>query len=157
MMSGDQPPEGGADPEPDMQPDTNGRPGVGDATMRVVILCVAGSAVAMTLLALLAFGVRSALGVALGGAIATANLYVFARIVDAFLSRRGRTAPWTIIAMLKLVVLLGGVWLILKSDLVSGLALVVGYASLVVGITLGTLFGPKPPEDDGGRAPGDSG
>ena len=55
-------------------------------------------------------------------------------------------APWAVIAVLKLVVLLGGVWLLLRSGLVSGLSLAVGYSSLILGITLGTLFGPKPPD-----------
>ncbi|WP_437674356.1 ATP synthase subunit I [Sorangium sp. So ce131] len=128
-----------------------------DATLRAVLRWVAGTAVALSVAGLLAYGARAALGVALGGAIATANLYVFARIVDAFLSRRGRTASWTLIAIVKLTGLMGGVWLILKSGTVSGLALMVGYASLVVGITLGTLFGPKPPEDEGGTPPGASG
>lgn len=132
-------------------------PGGFDATMRSVLLWVAGSAVVMTLVALVAFTPRSALGVALGGAIATVNLYVFARVVDAFLSRRGHTAPWAVIAVLKLFALMGGVWLILKSGVASGVSLMIGYASLVVGITLGTLFGPKPPEDEDGSAPSDRG
>jgi hypothetical protein len=94
------------------------------------------------------FGWRSALGVLVGGLLATANLAIFARIGQAFIARKGRTAPWGAIAMIKLVALFGGVWLILKSDLVSGLALAVGYASLPVGITVGSLFGPKPDDDE---------
>ncbi|WP_437633129.1 ATP synthase subunit I [Sorangium sp. So ce854] len=130
---------------PRREPDTEEPPGVGDATMRAVLRWVAGTAAVLSVAGLLAYGVRAALGVAIGGAIATANLYVFARIVDAFISRRGHTVSWTVIAMVKLGALMGGVWLILKSEAVSGLALMVGYASLVVGISLGTLFGPKPP------------
>jgi hypothetical protein len=121
-----------------------------DDTMRAVVLSVAGSAAVMALIALVWRDARAALGVAIGGAIATANLYVFARIGVAFIARRGRTAPWAVIAVLKLLVLLGGVWLILKSGVVSPLALAIGYSSLVVGITLGTLFGPKPPDPDAG-------
>lgn len=154
-MSADQWPEDdGTSPEP--QPEDEGPPGVGDAAMRTVLLWVAGSAAVMTVLALLSFSVRVALGVAIGGAIATANLYVFARIGDAFISRRGRTSSWTLIAIVKLVALIGAVWLILKNDTVPSLALAVGYSSLVVGITLGTLFGPKPP-NDGDAMPGDRG
>ena len=119
-----------------------------DETMRAAILCVGGSAAVATVIAALVYGGRAALGVAIGGAIATANLYVFARIGQAFIGQRGRTAPWAVIAVLKLGALLFGVWFILKSGIVSGLALTIGYSSLVVGITLGTLFGPKPPEGD---------
>ncbi|AGP41168.1 ATP synthase subunit I [Sorangium cellulosum] len=137
---------------PHEEPDADGPPGVGDATMRAVLRWVAGTAAVLAVAALLAYGVRAALGVGIGGAIATANLYVFARIVDAFLSRRGHTVSWTLIAIIKLLGLMGGVWLVLKSELVSGVALMVGYASLVVGISLGTLFGPKPPAD--GAPPG---
>ncbi len=39
-----------------------------------------------------------------------------------------------------------GVWIILRSGLVSGLSLAAGYAALPFGITVATLFGPKPPE-----------
>ncbi|WP_437295794.1 ATP synthase subunit I [Sorangium sp. So ce426] len=141
----------GSDP-PHEEPDAEERPGVGDATMRSVLRWVAGTAAVLSVAALLAYGTRAALGVCIGGAIATVNLYVFARIVDAFLSRRGHTVSWTLIAMIKLLGLMGGVWLLLKSEVVSGVALMVGYASLVVGITLGTLFGPKPPAD--GSPPG---
>ncbi|WP_434043717.1 MULTISPECIES: ATP synthase subunit I [Sorangium] len=136
----------GGDP-PHREPDAEEQPGVGDATMRAVLRWVAGTAAVLSVAGLLAYGVRAALGVAIGGAIATANLYVFARIVDAFISRRGHTVSWTVIAMVKLTALMGGVWLILKSEAVSGVALMVGYASLVVGISLGTLFGPKPPAE----------
>jgi len=119
-----------------------------DGAMRAALISVAGAALVMTLGALAAYGARAALGVAIGGAIATANLFVFAKVGEAFISRRGRTAPWAVIAVLKLFALLGGVWLILRSQIVSPLALTFGYASLIVGITLGTLFGPKPPPDE---------
>jgi hypothetical protein len=109
----------------------------------------------MTAVAAVGFGARAALGVAIGGAIATANLYVFARIGDAFISGRGRVVPWAVIAVLKLGALLGGVYFILRSGIVSGLALTIGYSSLVVGTTFGTLFGPKPPEGEGDPGGGD--
>jgi hypothetical protein len=119
-----------------------------DATMKSAILCVAGSAALMAVIALIAFGARSALGVGLGGVIATVNLYVFARIGEAFISRGGKTGPWAIIGMLKLGGLFCVVWLILRSEIVPTLALVMGYSSLIVGIAAGTAFGPKPPEEE---------
>jgi hypothetical protein len=117
-----------------------------DAPMKAAIWTVAGTAVVLSGGAALGFGARAALGVAVGGVLATLNLLVFARIGQAFLSKKGNTAPWAIIAVVKLVGLLGGVWLILKNGYVSGLALTIGYGSLPIGITLGSLFGPKPPE-----------
>jgi hypothetical protein len=120
---------------------------LGDASMRAMVIAVFACGVAFALFALPFFGGRAALGVAIGGALATANLAVFARLGDAFIARRGNTVPWTVVALLKLVFLFGGVWMILTSDIVSGLALAAGYGALPVGITLGSLFGPKPPED----------
>ena len=49
--------------------------------------------------------------------------------------------------LVKLVFLFGGVFLLIKNDIVSGIALAVGYGAMPLGITLGTLFGPKPPDD----------
>jgi len=117
--------------------------------MRAAIWSVCISAGALTFAALAVFGGRAALGVAFGGAIASANLVVFVRVVQAFLGQRTRaqTVPWAALVMLKLILLFGGVWLILKSGIVDPLALAVGYGALPLGITLGTLFGPKPPDD----------
>lgn len=120
---------------------------LGDATMRAALLSVLTVGLAITVGSAAFAGWRFAAGAAIGGAMATANLAVFARLGDAFLGGKGKAAPWAIVAMLKLVFLFGGIWLILKSELVSGLSLAIGYAALPVGITLGSLFGPKPPED----------
>jgi hypothetical protein len=119
---------------------------VGDATMRAALLSVLTVGLAITVGSAAFAGLRFAAGAAIGGALATANLAVFARLGDVFLGGKGKAAPWGVIAMLKLVFLFGGVWLILKSELVSGISLAIGYAALPVGITLGSLFGPKPPE-----------
>lgn len=129
--------------------DKRDKPGAVDAGMRAALFGVIGSAAALSLGALALAGPRAALGVAIGGAIAPLNLWVFAQVGEAFLSRRGRTAPWAAIGVIKLVVLLGGVWLILRSGVASGLSLIVGYGALPLGITVGTLFGPKPSEEPG--------
>jgi len=125
------------------------REGKLDGPMRAALIGVVGAAVLLSLGALAAAGGRFALGVAIGGALAPLNLWVFAQVGEAFLSRKGRTAPWAAIAVVKLIVLMGGVWLILRSGIASGLSLALGYAALPMGITVGTLFGPKPPDDDG--------
>lgn len=118
-----------------------------DKTLQAAVRTVAATAGVVTIGAMIIAGLRFGLGVAAGGIIAVVNLIVLARIVQAFLGKKGNTAPWAIIAVLKLFLLLGGVWLILKSGVVSGLALVVGYMSLPVGAVVASLFGPKPPED----------
>ena len=118
-----------------------------DRTLRAAVQYVAATAVVFTIGAMLFADIRFGLGVLSGGVIAVVNLIVLARIVQAFLGKKGNTAPWAIIAVLKLFFLLAGVYLILKSGLVSGLALVIGYMSLPTGVVIASLFGPKPPED----------
>jgi hypothetical protein len=113
--------------------------------MRFSLLCVAGTAAVVAAIAFAAFDVRTGLGALLGGLLATANLWIMARVAAAFIAQRG-TTPWAAIAAIKLLVLLGAVWLVLKSGVVPPLSLVLGYASLPIGITVGSLFGPKPPE-----------
>ncbi|UQA60995.1 ATP synthase subunit I [Polyangium aurulentum] len=118
-----------------------------DASMRAALLGVIGSAVVLTVGAYAVMGRQAAQGVAIGGGLAAINLLVFAVIGEAVVARRGRTSPWAAVGMLKLVALLGVVWLILRSGIASGLSLAVGYGALPMGITLGSLFGPKPPEE----------
>ena len=122
--------------------------GLGDAPMRAAIISVFASGLCFALVGLAVFGARTGLGVLLGGLIASANLWVFSRVVRAFLDKRGNTAPWAVIAVLKMVFLFGGVWLLLQSGVVSAMALAMGYAALPLGVTLASLFGPSPPETD---------
>lgn len=117
-----------------------------DPAMRSAVMCVAICAGILGIGALLLYGFREALGVLIGGAIATANLVVFARLGRALLDPKAAKGVWFLIAMLKVVVLFGGVWLLMKHDVVSGLALAVGYGSLPLGITIGTLAAPKAPD-----------
>jgi hypothetical protein len=133
-----------ADDEPAEQDDKSMRSAV--ISVFVIGLCfgIAGFALA---------GVRTGLGVTLGGLMAGLNLLVFAKVGDAFVSRRGNAAPWGVVALLKMGLLFGGVYLILKNGYFSPLALIAGYAALPVGITVGSLFGPRPPESDGPATP----
>src|SRR4029079_10529277 len=84
---------------------------------------VALTGVVLALGSLLFAGLRFGAGVFIGGLIAAVNLIVLASIVQAFLGNKGNAAPWPIIAVLKLVFLLGGVYLLVKSGLVPVLSL----------------------------------
>jgi hypothetical protein len=119
-----------------------------DPMLHAAVRYVAGCGVALAVVALAAFDVRTAAGVLAGGLLATANLAVFVRVGEAFLTRRGNTAPWGVVAVMKLLLLFGAVWLLLRNGAVPGLALAAGYASLPLGITICSLFGPRPPDDD---------
>jgi hypothetical protein len=130
---------------PDRRPEAAG---LGDAPMRAAIVSVFLTGLCFALAGLAIFGPRAGLGVLFGGLIATANLFVFSRVVRAFLDKKGNTAPWAVIAVLKMVFLFGGVWLLLQSGIVSAMSLAMGYAALPLGVTLASLFGPAPPETD---------
>src|SRR6188508_998423 len=87
-----------------------------DRTLKAAVRTVALAGVAMAVVAAIAADLRFGGGVLIGGIIAVVNLIVLARVVQAFLDKKGNTAPWAIIAVLKLVFLLGGIYLLLKSD-----------------------------------------
>jgi hypothetical protein len=116
----------------------------GDASMRAAILSVFGCGMCFVVAGAALYGLRAGLGVLLGALLATLNLWVFARVGQAFVSRAGNTAPWSVVAVLKLVLLFGGVWVVLKTEVVSPLALAAGYAALPFGVTFASLFGPAP-------------
>lgn len=125
--------------------------GQGDAPMRAAIASVFFSGLCLALAAFAAFDVQTGFSALVGGLLATANLVVFARVGQAFMEREGNTVPWAMVAMLKLVFLFGGVWFVLKNNLVSGLGLAAGYAALPLGVTIASLFGPR--VSDAGLAP----
>jgi hypothetical protein len=118
-----------------------------DRTLRACILAVAISSAVLGFAALAFGGGRTALGVLTGGGIATLNLWALAKIASAFLSRRGPAPLWAILAFGKLLILVSGVYMLLKEGWVSGLHLAIGYAAMPIGITAGSLFA-RPPGDD---------
>lgn len=138
-----------ADEQPSEE-DREAAAGVGDGPMRASIMSVFFCGLCFGVVGFALGGLRTGLGVMLGGLIATANLWVFAKVGQAFVSRKGNTAPWGIIALLKMLLLFGGVWLILRTGAVSALSLIAGYLALPIGITVGSLFGPSPrgPSDE---------
>ena len=105
------------------------------------LFAVGAIGVALALGGLLIGGGRAGLSVAIGGALATANLWGFTKIGTAFFARRGISAPWGLIAMLKLIVLFGVVALVLRSDFASPIAFLVGYLALPIGIVVSQFFG----------------
>lgn len=115
-----------------------------DPTLRSAIRTVAITGLVLTVLGGVGFDLRTAIGVGLGALLATVNLILFVRLGEAFLAQQGKSAPWAALGGIKLLGLFAAVWLILRRGDVSALALVVGYGALPIGVTLGTLFRPKP-------------
>jgi len=97
-----------------------------DPALRTAVKTVAGSAIVLAVAALALTDARTAIGVFLGGALATANLVLFIRLGEAFLSQTGARAPWALLGFLKLLALFACVFLILRRGDISALALVVG-------------------------------
>lgn len=141
----------------DKRPPKQGGPTI-DRGMSQAIMSVAATALVLAALSGFAFGVPAALGVVAGGALATANLAFFARLVAAFLAQKGSSAPWAVLGMLKLLGLFAVAWIVLKSGMFPAIWFAVGYGSLPIGITVSTLL-KKPPEgpDEPGQPPSESG
>lgn len=114
-----------------------------DPALVAAIKGVAVCAVILTLGALVGFDGRTALGVGLGGLLATLNLIAFILIGRGFLAQKGRSAPWAIVGGIKLLALIAVGWLIIRSGIVSALSLAAGYGALPIGITMGSLFAKK--------------
>jgi hypothetical protein len=98
-------------------------------------------------LAFLIGNVRDGVGVLCGAALATVNLWAFARVAAAFLDSGGRSVSWAAVSIIKLLALLAIAYALMKRGIAAPLALALGYLALPVGIVLGQLFGPKPQSD----------
>jgi hypothetical protein len=114
------------------------------AGLRPTVIAIASTALALTLASALLAEPRATVAVAIGGVLATLNFVIFIRLVAAFVSQKGNTAPWAVLAGVKLLGLFATVYIILKRGDLPPLALAIGYGSLPVGISLGSLFKPRP-------------
>ncbi len=119
-----------------------------DSPMIAAITSVAAVGVALSLGALAVDGWSSAVGVAIGGLAATANLWMFAHIGRNVLAGGRKKRIWGLLGALKLIALFGGLYWLMSEGIVSGLALAIGYTSLPIGIALAAIVGPRPGDDD---------
>ncbi len=111
-----------------------------DSAILVSLAAVGAVAVVFALGGLFLFGAAVGLGVAVGGLVATLNLWFFAYVGRGVLSGGPRSRYWAMIAVLKILLLFGGAWLLMKSGLTSPLTLALGYGSLPLGITIGSFL-----------------
>jgi ATP synthase I subunit len=126
-----------------------------DSRLRVSIAAVAFAGAALALGGALLDGPSAGLSIGAGAALASINLWGLARIIVALLPdhRAGAEAQsragWALVAALKLGVLLGAVWLLLRESIVSPLCLLAGFLSLPIGIAIGALVSDRsaPSED----------
>jgi hypothetical protein len=112
--------------------------------LAAAFVAVAGVGALMAVTAAFVWGLRAALSVATGSAIAVSNLYVLSKTVARVMgSGAGGAGAWSILAVLKMVLLVGVVGLLLTRGLVDAMGLVVGYGSLPIGIALSALLSDK--------------
>jgi hypothetical protein len=114
-------------------------------TMRSVLVAVAASGVVISAGTAIGFDVSTAVAALVGTALAVLNLVLFSRLVGAFVSQKGQTAPWALLGMMKLVGLFACVYVLVTRGGVSAYGIALGFAALPIGITLGTLLKTKPP------------
>jgi hypothetical protein len=93
-------------------------------------------------------GGRAMLGVGIGAAVALGNLWLVGRVVRGFISGTMQ-APWGFVAAMKFALLVGGLWLLLRSGVVDLFPLVIGYGALPLGIFASQLGGSSPVRERG--------
>jgi hypothetical protein len=110
--------------------------GIRQTFIAVSILGIIGTIVALWLK-----GTVAARSVAIGAALAVANLWLLAQMVRGFLARKGTSAPWSIVAVLKFVLLFGAMYLLVRTRIVEILPCVFGFGALPIGIVLAEVLG----------------
>ncbi|MBX3131007.1 MAG: hypothetical protein KF718_30085 [Polyangiaceae bacterium] len=119
-----------------------------DDGFRRALLAVALVGVVAVVVASIVGGRTTGLSCAVGSAAAVANLWVMGRVVRGFLSGSGRL-PWALLAVTKLTVLYGGVYLLVTSGWISLLPLAIGWGALPLGIVVGGTAAPTPADQKG--------
>ncbi len=121
-----------------------------DTGMRSALWSVALCGAALTLGSPFWFDGSGAFGVALGSALAVANLWALARIVRAFI--QGAGLPWVLLAAFKLMAVLALGALVLHLGLTTVIPLAVGYGAMPLGIVFAQLA-PQPGTEPAGALP----
>jgi len=101
---------------------------------RRVLGAVGVIGIGMVMLAATFAGARAALGVAVGAAIALANLWVFDLVVRRLLAPSSSRPLWAVVAGVKFCALVCGTFLVLDRGLLPLLPLAIGYGALPLGI-----------------------
>jgi hypothetical protein len=124
-----------------------------DPRMQAAIAAVVAFGLLFSAGAALLWGARTALSVGAGALLAASNLWVLTRIVSNVLGNAAETSDeppgggggsvWGVLAVVKMLVLFGGVWILMTKGVVDPIPLVVGYGSMPIGIAIGSLVSDK--------------
>jgi hypothetical protein len=117
---------------------TDTRPGI---ELGRPLFAVVAIAILLGVGAWLIRGRQTGIGAGIGGLTAVLNLWAFTRIGRAMLSSPFRRGSWGFLAVLKLLLLFGGVFVILKKDLADPLSFLIGYLALPIGIVASQFLG----------------
>lgn len=120
-----------------------GRPLPLDATMVTSIISVGCVAICLSIGAAALGSARAALGVAIGGLIATLNLWLGAYLGRAILAGGPRRRLYVLLMVLKFSALIGLAYAVMRFDLSNPLLLALGYGAMPIGITIGNLIRPQ--------------
>jgi hypothetical protein len=115
-----------------------------DAVLTAALWSVALAGIVIAVLAGMVGGARALLGAAVGGGIATLNLWALVRVVRILFNNTGPRLPWTLALMSKFALLLGAVFWLIRSELVDVIPLLVGFLALPIGTVAGQLRGAQP-------------
>jgi len=91
---------------------------------------------------------RDTWGVAAGACIALSNFWMTAYLVRGFVDPAGVRLPWALVGTVKLLFVVGGVYALLQREVLSLLAMVVGFGALPLGIVFGQTR-PAPTQGSG--------
>lgn len=87
---------------------------------------------------------RTAASIAVGTAVAAANLVALGRLVNSYLSSSGSRTPWGIVALVKTAALFALVAALVIFRVVEVLPFMVGFGAMPMGITFGQLRTGRP-------------
>ena len=107
--------------------------------MKRILKSIAAIAGMLTLVVASVWNLQAAVGTALGGLLAVANLWAFARIIPDIMQPKSSSIPGPVQAALKVIVVVLAFFLFFKQNVIPALSLVIGYGALPLGIFLGSL------------------
>ena len=117
------------------------------AALKAAMWCVALLAPVLSIGAFSLFGARGLAASAAGSLIALVNLWAVARIVRGLVEEHRLRSRWSLLAVLKMSLLIGAVFALVRLGLpILGIA--IGYAAMPIGILIGQLWAPAPADED---------
>jgi hypothetical protein len=108
-------------------------------TLRVSLWSILGLGAAFALVALGAAGTRASLSVAAGAGLGAVNLWALGRIVRGLLAPGGPVGSWVALGVIKLGLVLGALYVLIRNGFADILPLALGLATLPLGIVIAQI------------------